>query len=35
MMGDCVVPILGGLFWQAMFNANPHWDRGTGGPTRR
>lgn len=35
MMGDCVVPILGGLFWQAMFNANPHWDKGTGGPTRR
>jgi hypothetical protein len=35
MMGDCVVPILGGLFWKAMFDANPHWDRGTGGPTRR
>ena len=30
-----LTPILGGLFWQAMFNANPHWDRGTGGPTRR
>jgi hypothetical protein len=35
MMGDCVVPILGGLFWQSMFAANPQWDRGTGGPTRR
>jgi len=35
MMGDCVVPVLGGLFWKAMFDANPHWDRGTGGPTRR
>jgi hypothetical protein len=35
MLGDCAVPILGGLFWKAMFDANPHWDRGTGGPTRR
>jgi hypothetical protein len=35
MMGDCVVPILGGLFWQSMFAANPQWDAGTGGPTRR
>jgi hypothetical protein len=35
MMGDCVVPILGGLFWQSMFAANPQWDRGTGGPTKR
>ena len=35
MAGDCVVPILGGLFWQAMFDAHPEWDRGTGGPTRR
>jgi hypothetical protein len=35
MVGDCVVPILGGLFWQAMFDAHPEWDRGTGGPTRR
>jgi hypothetical protein len=35
MMGDCVVPILGGLFWKAMFDANPQWDKGTGGPTRR
>jgi hypothetical protein len=34
MLGDCVVPILGGLFWQAMFDANPHWDNGTGRPTR-
>lgn len=35
MTGDCVVPILGGLFWQAMFDAHPEWDRGTGRPTRR
>jgi hypothetical protein len=35
MLGDCVVPILGGLFWQSMFDAHPEWDRGTGGPTRR
>jgi hypothetical protein len=35
MMGDCMVPILGGLFWQAMFDAHPEWDRGTGLPTRR
>jgi hypothetical protein len=35
MLGDCVVPILGGLFWQAMFDAHPEWDRGTGGPVRR
>jgi hypothetical protein len=33
--GDCVVPILGGLFWRAMFDAHPEWDRGTGLPTRR
>ena len=35
MAGDCVVPILGGLFWQAMFDAHPEWDRGTGMPSRR
>ena len=35
MAGDCVVPILGGLFWNAMFDANPHWDAGTGGPAKR
>lgn len=35
MTGDCIVPILGGLFWKAMFDANPQWDAGTGGPTRR
>ena len=34
MTGDCVVPILGGLFWKAMFDANPSWDAGTGRPTR-
>ena len=33
--GDCVVPILGGLFWKAMFDAHPEWDAGTGLPTRR
>jgi len=30
MVGDCVVPILGGLFWKAMFDAHPEWDAGTG-----
>jgi len=35
MAGDCALPILGGLFWRAMFDANPQWDAGTGGPTRR
>jgi hypothetical protein len=30
MTGDCVVPILGGLFWKAMFDAHPEWDAGTG-----
>ena len=35
MTGDCVVPILGGLFWQAMFDAHPEWDKGTGKSTRR
>ncbi len=33
--GDCVVPILGGLFWKAMFDAHPEWDAGTGLPSRR
>lgn len=35
MTGDCVVPILGGLFWRAMFAAHPEWDNGTGGPSKR
>lgn len=35
MAGDCVVPILGGLFWKAMFDANPQWDAGTGRPSAR
>ncbi len=30
MMGDCVVPIIGGLIAKAAFDANPHWDAGTG-----
>jgi len=30
MTGDCVVPILGGLFWKAVFDAHPEWDAGTG-----
>ncbi|MBV8838100.1 MAG: hypothetical protein JO000_16325 [Alphaproteobacteria bacterium] len=30
MTGDCLVPILGGLFWKAMFDAHPEWDAGTG-----
>ncbi len=34
MTGDCLVPILGGLFWKAVFDANPEWDRGTGGPVK-
>jgi hypothetical protein len=35
MLGDCVVPILGGLFWKAVFDANPEWDARTGGPAKR
>ena len=35
MVGDCVVPIIGGLIAKAAFDANPQWDAGTGGPTRR
>jgi H+/Cl- antiporter ClcA len=35
MLGDCVIPILGGWIAKAAFDANPEWDRGTGGPTRR
>lgn len=34
MVGDCVVPILGGLLMKAAFDANPQWDAGTGRPTR-
>ena len=30
MMGDCVLPIIGGLIAKAAFNANPQWDAGTG-----
>ena len=35
MTADCVVPIIGGLIVKAAFDANPQWDAGTGGPTRR
>jgi hypothetical protein len=35
MMGDCVLPIIGGLIAKAAFNANPHWDAGTGLSKRR
>jgi len=35
MTGDCVVPILGGLFWKLVFDAHPEWDAGTGLPSRR
>ena len=36
MMGaDCLVPFIGGWIAKAAFDANPHWDNGTGGPTRR
>ena len=34
MMGDCVLPIIGGLIAKAAFDANPHWDAGTGGSKR-
>ena len=30
MVGDCVVPIIGGWLMKAAFDANPHWDAGTG-----
>jgi hypothetical protein len=36
MMGaDCLLPFVGGWVAKAAFDANPHWDNGTGGPTRR
>lgn len=35
MTGDCLVPILGGLIWKAVFDAHPEWDAGTGLPSRR
>jgi hypothetical protein len=36
MMGaDCIIPIVGGWIAKAAFDANPQWDAGTGGPTRR
>ena len=30
MVGDCVLPIIGGWIAKAAFDANPHWDAGTG-----
>ena len=30
MLGDCVLPIVGGWIAKAAFDANPHWDAGTG-----
>lgn len=30
MVGDCVLPIVGGLIAKAAFDANPQWDAGTG-----
>ena len=30
MVGDCVVPFIGGWIAKAAFDANPHWDAGTG-----
>ena len=30
MLGDCVLPIIGGLIAKAAFTANPQWDAGTG-----
>src|SRR6188474_3043595 len=32
MVGDCVVPFIGGWIAKAAFDANPHWDAGTGRP---
>jgi hypothetical protein len=30
MIGDCVLPILGGWIMKAAYDANPQWDAGTG-----
>jgi hypothetical protein len=35
MLGDCVVPILGGWVMKAAFDAHPEWDAGTGLSKRR
>lgn len=38
MLGDCVVPIIGGWIAKAAFDANPQWDAGTGrgrGPKKK
>jgi hypothetical protein len=32
MVGDCLVPIIGGWIAKAAFDANPQWDAGTGRP---
>jgi len=30
MLGDCMVPIIGGWIMKAAFDAHPEWDAGTG-----
>lgn len=30
MLGDCVLPVIGGWIAKAAFDANPQWDAGTG-----
>jgi len=30
MLGDCLLPIIGGLIVKAAYDANPQWDAGTG-----
>lgn len=27
LVGGCVVPVLGGVFWEAAFDAHPEWER--------
>ncbi len=34
MTADCIVPFIGGWVMKAAFDANPHWDAGTGRPHR-